>query len=466
MDTPSREELSKGHGRIIFDEYLRRKYPKFYKYLSNNYLFTDDYKEKAYCYNNNINKQPLCPACGKPTKFHGITYGYAKFCGPSCAGKDPEVRQKLINTCINKYGDNYSNLIHERSVQTMIERYGVDNSMKVDKFKEKSKQTCLEKYGVDNPMKSQKIQNKSKQTCLKKYGVEYSLQSDIVKEKTKQTNLKKYGVEYNFQSEYIKNKRKQTCLERYGVEHTLQIPEIREIIKKTNLKKYGTEYGLQSDIIREKSKKTCLEKYGGVGFASTELANKVKKICLEKYGVEIPSQSKEIQDKAKQTCLEKYGTEHYAQSQEYQYRHDEIQTKINNTKHKNHTFSTSQIETEFADYLTSQHIEYIRQYKSELYPFNCDFYIPKYDIYVEIQAGWFHGHHPYNCNGESDKDILERWKSKNTDFYKTAIEIWTKRDVKKREVAKQNQLNYLEIFSNNINEVVEQFELYIKHLNK
>lgn len=54
---------------------------------------------------------------------------------------------------------------------------------------------------------------KSKETCMKKYGVENPSQSLEIKEKIKQNNLNKYGAEYYSQTkEYkesiLKNKNK------------------------------------------------------------------------------------------------------------------------------------------------------------------------------------------------------------------------------------------------------------------
>ena len=49
-------------------------------------------------------------------------------------------------------------------------------------------------------------------------------------------------------------------------------------------------------------------------------------------------------------------------------------------------------------------------------------------------------------------------KSKNTKYYNVAIEVWAKRDVNKRNVAKENKLNYLEIFTKNLNEAIKIFE--------
>jgi len=44
--------------------------------------------------------------------------------------------------------------------------------------------------------------------------------------------------------------------------------------------------------------------------------------------------------------------------------------------------------------------------------------------------------------------LLDKWKLKaeSSDFYKNAINIWTNTDCIKRQTAKNNNLNYLEIF--------------------
>ena len=55
-------------------------------------------------------------------------------------------------------------------------------------------------------------------------------------------------------------------------------------------------------------------------------------------------------------------------------------------------------------------------------------------------------------------------KLKNKDYYNVASDVWTIRDVKKREIAKQNKLNYLEIFSNDINECISQLKQKIESL--
>ena len=128
---------------------------------------------------------------------------------------------------------------------------------------------------------------------------------------------------------------------------------------------------------------------------------------------------------------------------------DEILTlhykKINQkgfeTKKKNGTLNTSRIEDELTEYFIQCDINFKSQYKSDLYPFACDFYLTDYDLYIEIQGTWTHGGHPFDETNKDDIDKLNMWKSKDNGYYKNAINTWSIRDVKKRKIAKENNLN-------------------------
>ena len=71
-------------------------------------------------------------------------------------------------------------------------------------------------------------------------------------------------------------------------------------------------------------------------------------------------------------------------------------------------------------------------------------------MFIEYNGTWTHGSKPYVDNLECNA-ILDKWKekSKNSKFYKNAIYTWSVLDVKKRNIAKQNKLNYLEFFNMN-----------------
>ena len=75
------------------------------------------------------------------------------------------------------------------------------------------------------------VKEKSKQTILERYGVENAFQSEQIKDKIKQTNLEKYGVENVTQTKEVRNKMKKTCLEKYGSENFAKTKYFKEIMK-------------------------------------------------------------------------------------------------------------------------------------------------------------------------------------------------------------------------------------------
>lgn len=97
-----------------------------------------------------------------------------------------------------------------------------------------------------------------------------------------------------------------------------------------------------------------------------------------------------------------------------------------------------------------------RQYSSEKYPFACDFYIPELDLYIEYQGTWTHGKEPYDRTNKEHINIIKIWKNKakennfkqiRKNYYLNAIQVWTIRDPLKRQIAKENSLNWIEFFS-------------------
>lgn len=287
------------------------------------------------------------------------------------------------------------------------------------KIQEHKISTWLNKYGVSHPSKSESIKEKKKQTLLKHYGVTHQSKSEIIKENKKRTILKHYGVENPFQSEEVKYKIKQTNLIKYGVENPFQSEEVKYKIKQSLLQEYGIENPLQSDKIKEKIKQTN----------------------TKRYGAEWPTQSQHVKNIIKSKI-------------------NEIQKKIYQTKKQNHSFNSSKIEQDFKKWLDDNNIEYKYQYMSKEYPFNCDFYFPDKDLYLEIQGNWTHGDHPFNPNNEDDILILNKWKNKHTKYYDNAIDVWTIADPLKRKTAFENNLKYIEVFSYKLNDVVNIYNSF------
>ena len=356
---------------------IEGKYNKdIYEYLVNRYDDSDSLKETLYRIYNGIEEHPKCPTCGKPLIFKGIFF---KFCSNICAQSSDEIKQKI-------------------------------------------KQTCLEKYGVDNYAKSKEGKEKVKQTCLKKYGVEYSWQSNECKQKIKQTCLEKYGVDSPLKSKEIRNKCKLTCLEKYGVDNPAKLEENKE-----------------------KVKQTCLKKYGGLApICNPNIKNQIKQTCIEKYGVD--NYGKSLKHKTNMSTI---------------MLSDEMQKHRYSIMSKNNTFNTSKEEDEVYEFL-SQYIDVTRQFNgSSKYPFCCDFYIEDLDMFIECNFHWTHGGHPFDPSSIKDQVKLEQWKAKQTKYYNNAIKTWTKRDVEKRNKAKEENLNYKEFWS--LKELKEFFIDYFEN---
>ena len=230
---------------------------------------------------------------------------------------------------------------------------------------------------------------------------------------------------------------------------------------RTCLEKYRVENAFQSEQIKDKIKQTCLEKYGVENAAQSEvIKDKMKKTCLEKYGCEYALQSGIVKDKIKQTCLKRYGVEHPMKLDFYK---SKVNAAIYESKKKNHTFNTSKPEENGYKLLYNKFgfCNVKRQYRTELYPFACDFYIKSLDLYIEFNFYWTHGKHKFDSNNKDDVDKLNDLKIKYNNgehpLYKGAIITWAKSDPKKFNTAKKNNLNYLAFYT--WNEFLEWYKL-------
>lgn len=185
---------------------------------------------------------------------------------------------------------------------------------------------------------------------------------------------------------------------------------------------------------------------------------KAKQTFNEKYNVNSYMSTPEFKEKTKKYYKENFGVEHNMQL-------EDVKQKALNTKTKRHTFNTSKIEEDINNYFIYNNISFQRQYNSDnRYPFACDFYLTDFDLFIEINAFKSHNTHPFNPNDKNDIKILNNWKSHNTEFYNNCIYTWTVRDPLKRKTAKENNLNYLEIFSSDLNECIKIILEKIKEL--
>lgn len=208
-------------------------------------------------------------------------------------------------------------------------------------------------------------------------------------------------------------KRVKTNLKRYGVKNVMSLSETLDKIKATTQMRYGVDYAMQSSELVQKQQNVVEQRYGVKSFLGTKACrNQLVRRCMERYGVSHPMQSKEVVSKNLQA------------------------------KRQNGTFNTSGIE---------ERIKALKIFESQYnkdvrYPYLCDFYDRDRDLFLEVNASWTHGYHWYDV--ENDANTCKKWKakSKKSDYYANALEVFTKRDVEKRECARVNNLNYVTLW--------------------
>lgn len=127
------------------------------------------------------------------------------------------------------------------------------------KRNQKTKETCLQKYGVENPSQLQWVKDKKEQTSLKHYSTKCFWNSDESKKRMKE----KYGVENIFYSEKLQkqihqklqdnggcgnarkstyDKMKKTCKINFGVDNIFKSKSTQRNIKKILKERYGFEH--------------------------------------------------------------------------------------------------------------------------------------------------------------------------------------------------------------------------------
>ena len=323
--------------------------------------------------------------------------------------------------------------VQDKSKKTCEDRYGDENYHNVNKMK----QTKLEKYGNESFVNPKKAQ----ETNLQKYGVKCVLQANEIKEKTRKTNIHKFGVDVPMKSKIVQEKAKNTVRNKFGVDYVSQLQENIDKMKQTNLEIYGSECSLHGNTKK-----------------GLEVRNKCVSSIRNKFGVDVSMKSKMVQKKVKNTMNERYGVDSYFIA-------DDFQQKSYLTKKKNNSFGKSKIEDKIYEILLTKFPNTIHHPEpNEKYPFQCDFYIPELDLYIEYQGYKSHGKEPYNPDNPEHIVLVEEYKKKAEEInfkgekkiqYLTYINTWTQRDPLKRTVANKNKLNWIEFF--NMEQFMEWF---------
>lgn len=140
-----------------------------------------------------------------------------------------EVRDKMKQTCIKKYGSACALNSEENTKKRVEKMFGTEESVK--QIVEKRKQTSLERYGADHIMKTKEGQDRQAAVIQKKYGVNHPLQNSDILAKMRATVQARHGVDNVAQLDSVQEKMAATCLERHGVEHYNQLPEMKDYLR-------------------------------------------------------------------------------------------------------------------------------------------------------------------------------------------------------------------------------------------
>lgn len=178
-------------------------------YLNNRFNDSSSIIESCHRIKENISTHPLCPICSKPVKYIGRKDKiFSKTCSNDYCHRKL-IANEIKDTCINKYGVNYtSNIpgIKEKKQNTWKSH---SNELKNDIIY-RTQQTCLDRYGVVSKSQLKETVQKMKNTNLVKYGHICALRNDNVIKQCKETSIQKYGCEYPSQSNIVKSKQYKT----------------------------------------------------------------------------------------------------------------------------------------------------------------------------------------------------------------------------------------------------------------
>lgn len=468
-----------------------RKYTNILEYLNNRYvdssynIYTDkiekknDLKEILYRIYYNIEVRPVCKVCGKHTKFC-LSYDtcYNTYCSSKCFSQDIEVINKIVSSNQKTYNKNIKEKGYKRKpINKECERYiKAQTSKELFLAHKTNKILTCEHY--DNLI--------VKAIFINNYLVNNKLFKKLY------NYPKKYKNRYSNIQEYLAN--------RFEDSESLLETLYRILYKIEQRPKCKTCGKVLTPYIQPK-KHSIFQTFCSISCENKDKEVKEKQFNkkIERYGAKsngkkisesLQNRTQEEIDKAtlaiKRTKFEKYGDENYNNLEKTKqtlfnkyevtcsWQIEHVKNKANTpeakekeyiTKKKNNSFKKSKDEDILYEMLLKIYPNTERNFLDDRYKnikynkrWRCDFYIPDLDMFIEYQGTWFHGTHPFDSTSEEDLKELEIIKEKDRNCYTTKIkkkksaylkhiEVWTKLDVEKRNVAKNNNLNYVELWN-------------------
>lgn len=365
------------------------------------------------------------------------------------------LKDKIAQTNMTRYGGvspMSSSAVRERIKSTTLDRYGVVNASSLPEVKERRRRTVRERYGVDSVLSDPATRERARQTIRAQYGVDNVSQSEVIKARKREASMRRYGVPCTALDPDVRRRQLETLRHNHpdlpvDAQSPFEAPSVLAASRASHLARHGVENPFAREDVKERLRQTLQERYGVDNPSlSPVIQERRRQTMQERYGVDNPFASETVKEQIRQTVQERYGVDYVFQS-------DEIFARSMDTKRKNGTFASSSSEDALYELLieyANQHgMTVVRQYcDKDRYPFAADFYIPERDLFIELNGSWSHGKHWYEADREMDQKIVQTWrkKGKKSEYYRNALEVWTERDVRKRNVAREAQLNYVTLW--------------------
>ena len=363
------------------------------------------------------NDEHLCKVCKNKTTFIGIKNGFLKYCSTKCLNNDPETKEKIKQTNLEKFGCTNPLLnkdVQDKIKKTNLEKYGSENVFDNKEIQEKLKQTNIEKYGVENVSQSEEIKNKKIETTLKNYGISHHMYLETTKDKIKDSNLERYGVENPMQVELFKIKQSESLFKNHSVTSPLKDKDINENMKRTC---YDTYFDKFKENDRFKNKVTPLfskEEYFG-----DDRKNKYKFMCNE--------------------CLNEF----------YDHIDNGKIPRCLNCYPITTGISKGEIEVyEYVKSILPENVILIQSDRTTINPLELDIYIPEYKFAIEYDGLYYH------CENSGEKDRHYHYtktklcKEQNILLLQIFENEWiNKQDVVKSIIRNKLGLNAVRIFA-------------------
>lgn len=493
--------------------------------------------ERVWLYMNGYDEVPLCPYCGRPRSFDGGVIGYRATCGDrTCYAEEQKATKSKMFVKVELTLDDYIRETREgtRSARSLI---GVIKNNQEFTDEVKFKTAFLDKYeitdfveriyyvlnDIDEVVTCKYCNNKatwieggglgefggyrdtcSSDSCLSMMRSELSTGKTVISENREKEFIEwerncteindeivKEHIKYDKQLALIKNPIIIDYLDNRfedseSAEETLKRIELGIEEKPlcalpgcTNHVHFiGRERGMftkfccpahsaQSEETRKKCKETNLEHWGTENVYDSEA---YRQKMMEEYGVEYVFQREDVKEKRVNTLLERYGVVSPLQS-------EEVRQKVYETMVENSTMQKSKAEDEFVDLIENAGYKVVRHYKTKEYPYNCDIYIPDYDLYIEYNGSQFHNTYSY-MGTQEDKELINHYlkeserikenEHRSDTQYDAMIYTWSNLDVRKRNHAQDNHLNFLEIYNKrgHLNNALFQLKFLIHCIKK